>query len=257
MLIISLLSDKQWDGVRQASPAGAVGMRAADAAAMAAALYEHPSCHAVIDPGLVTPASFATVAAAAANAAASLVLVGELTSRSVDAYLSAAAMQPTDALFGSIVNKDWLRFVLHARADKDVPALVLHHVNVAVTRLPIRIRRSTIALFAGGTIAPTAQVYSEAIGVSRRTIQRWNARVGLAHPACVLSIARLARTWRLLQSTRISVVRAALLVSFPSERTFSRQCGRLARCAPAKIREYSGEEFAGRLARALLSHTAA
>jgi AraC-like DNA-binding protein len=250
MVVVSLLSDMRWSYVVRASPVGARHERVSSGAELLAALYRNACGHVVVDPALVTDIPFDAVVLAATAAAATLVLIGDLTRQAIDAYVLAQAMRPTDAQFG-LVNKDWLRFVLD-RNRSDVPAVVFHHANNAIASLPTPMQYLTVSLFAGGDIAPSAEAFSYAVLVSRRTLQRWNAHVGLAHPARVLAIARLARIWRPLRLRRISLVRAANLVGFESERTLSRSCRRLADCAPASIRAYSDEEFAKRLVCALL-----
>jgi len=250
MVVVSLLSDTRWSFVVRASPIGARQERVSAGIELIAALHQNAWCYVVVDPALVTDIPFDAVVLATTIAAATLVLIGDSTRQAIDAYMLAQAARPTDALFG-IVNRDWLRFVLN-RDRSDVPALVLHRANIAIASLPTRVQYFTAALFAGGDIPPSAQAFSYAIAISRRTLQRWNAHVGLAHPARVLAIARLARIWRPLRLSRISLLRAANLVGFESERTLSRSCWRLAGCAPASIRGYSEQEFASRLVRSLL-----
>lgn len=184
MLIVSLLSDMRWNLLRQASPTGARQMRVPDAVAMVDALALHPRSYAVVDPSLMGETDFLAVATAAAEMAVPLVLLGELTVRTTKAYLRAEAVRPTDAQFGSInsISRDWLRFILDGSAEADVPAMILHRVNVAVRRLPVRIQEYTAGLFAGAAIVPSTQAFSEAMGMSRKSIQRWHARVGLAPP---------------------------------------------------------------------------
>lgn len=138
------------------------------------------------------------------------------------------------------------------RDRRDVPALVLHQATIAIASLPTRVQYLTVARFTGGDIAPSAQAICYAMMISRRTVQCWNGYVGLARPARVLAAARLAGIWRPLRSRQISLLRAADLVGFESDRTISRSCRRLAGCGPTSIRGYSDEEFANGLARSLL-----
>lgn len=252
MVIVSLLSDMRWNCVVYASPAGARHERVPDGAGLVAALHEHACGYAVVDPVLAADVPFDTLVLAAATVAVPLLLLGDLTRQAIEACLTAQAVCPTNAQFSDFIDQGWLWFVLHDYASPDVPALVLHHASAAIASLPACIQLPTAALFTGSRIAPSMQAFSLAAGVSRKTIQRWNAYVGLAHPACVLTIARLARVWRLLRSRRLSVPRAASLVGFGSTRTHSRACWRLACCPPASVRDCSDEEFANLLARALL-----
>lgn len=255
MTVVSLLLGTQWNYVVRGSPIGTQQVHVPDGAGLITVLHERECGCAVVDPALVTDVSFDTLVREAAVMAVPLVLVGGLTTQAVEACLVAEMVGPVNVLFSDIINQDWLRFVLADSVGTDVPARVLHHAQIAIRSLPIHIQRSTVALFTGGNIAASVKAFGAAAGVSRKTVQRWNARAGLAHPARLLTIARLARTWRLLRSRRISLLRAAALVGFESERTLSRSCLRIARCTAASIRDYSSEEFASRLALALLPRT--
>lgn len=250
MVVVSLLSDTRWSYVVRASPIGTRQKRVSSGAELIAALYQNACRHIVVDPAFVTDAPFDALVLAAATVAARLVLVGDLSSQAIDAYILAQEARPIDALLGA-VNLNRLRFVL-GRDGPDVPSLILHDSNSVIARLPTPIQRSTVALFAGGDIARSTQAFSYTMGISRRTLQRRNIGVGLAHPARVLAIARLARIWRLLRLRKISLLRAADLVGFKSEHTLSRSCWRLAGCAPVRIRDYSDREFASRLVHSLL-----
>jgi AraC-like DNA-binding protein len=252
--LVALLPDSQWSTVIRAAPSGTRWRRVPDGAACVAALEQRWCTCAVVDPNLVNDVPFDRVVIAAANVAARLVFVGELTQRAVAACLLASVLRPTPSLFTDVADQSWLRFVLHNGGTSDVPALVLHRATPVIAALPMRLQLATAGLFNGGNIAPSAQLFSCSAGISRKTLQRWYANVGLAPPAGVLTVARLARTWRLLQSRRLSIARVSGLVGFGSARTLSRRCHGLAHCGPANLRNYSDLEFAERLACALLPH---
>jgi len=252
-LIVSLLADGRCSDVARALPAGATHERVRGGASLIDAL-RRPECgHALVDPSLVTGVSLDSIVLAAATAAVPLVLIGDLSTRAIEACLFAQGVRPTNASFSDAVDCGWLRFVLDARADADVPALLLRHAGGAIARLPEPIRLPTAALFTGGSIAESAQALGRAAGLSGKTVQRWYARVGLACPPYVFAIARLARAWRLLHVRQLSIRRTASLTGFGSARTLSRACRLFAGCAPSRVRELPNGELARRLGTALLA----
>lgn len=257
MLIVSLLSDTSWKALMSASPRSAVHHRV-NSVDVLLAEADMPSQYlaAIIDPELVTESLANSVVAHFTQIGIPIILLGVLNAQTVNTCLMVEIVRPINALLSKIDVVRSLRLLLQSPDELEVSTLLLHRFARAITGLPPSLRNATVALFTGHPIPSSTSTFSEWTGVDRRTSQRWYKRIQLAGMAHLLTIARLARAWRLMQSDRLSHSRIAMLTGFGSTRTLSRGCRRLAGCGPTEVRTYTAVEFANRLVRGLSAATA-
>lgn len=127
-------------------------------------------------------------------------------------------------------------------------------VEERVTRTPAPLERAARELFrAPHQFADVADL-AEAAGLTRRTVERWLTRAGIASPKLLVVSARVERAHHLLRSSSVDIPTVAAQLGYASPRLFARQVALLTGCPPSALRyAVTGPELLAHLIAALAS----
>jgi AraC-like DNA-binding protein len=127
-------------------------------------------------------------------------------------------------------------------------------VEERVARAPAPLERAVRELFTAphrfGDVADLAG----ASGMTRRTVERWLTRVGIASPKLLVVSARVERAHHLMRSSSADVATVAQRLGYASPRLFARQVGLATGWAPTAFRySVTNDELFTRLTEALVA----
>jgi AraC-like DNA-binding protein len=132
------------------------------------------------------------------------------------------------------------------------------HVEALVARLdehlalvPTSLASAVRGLFMEQGAVPPLDALAASSFMTRRSVDRWLRRAGLAPPKRFLGAARLVRTYDALAAGETSISRAARRAGFHSERSLVLHARALLDAAPSVLRTLQTEELHERIARRL------
>ena len=109
-------------------------------------------------------------------------------------------------------------------------------VEERVAQVPAPLERAVRELFASphrfGDVADLAA----ASGLTRRTVERWLTRAGIASPKLLVVSARVERAHHIMRTSTADVATVAERVGYPSTRLFARQVALATGCPPTAFR---------------------
>ena len=163
---------------------------------------------------------YVSVTAAAIHAVQSLV-------RSCDAEIVVRGVDDaTDAL---------LRTLHRALAGSRAEPLVVAAIDAPLTPLPAEIADALVLLFRRPDKLRSVHDLATAASTTRRTLDRWLARAGLASARTLLACARVSAAFHLMTAGGVRAGSAAALIGYASPRALSRELRWLAGFAPSAI----------------------
>jgi AraC-like DNA-binding protein len=214
----------------------------------------------VIEPTPVTPEELAPL----------LTLLGRHASVPVIVYtsVSPAAMRVTVELAKRGVHHVVFRGIddaparfralMQDLADASWQSSLWPWVQARVARAPAPLERAARELFDAPHRFQDVGDLAAASGLTRRTVERWLARVGIASPKLLVVSARVERAHHLLRSSAADVGVVATRLGYASSRLFARQV-MLATGRPPTALRYArtADELLGRLTAVLEGRPAA
>jgi len=179
---------------------------------------------------------YVSVTASAIRVVQTLVRSGapEIVIRGVDDSLDAIAL----AVHRAVAARGWGSVASTIEAPlQALPLPVVTAIQAAFTH-PEQVR-SVADLAAGARM-------------TRRSLDRWLARVGFCPARTVLSCARVNAAFQLLAGGSIRVAEAALLVGYTSSRSLTRDLRAISGCPAAEATRVSRDAFAATIGRRLV-----
>lgn len=101
--------------------------------------------------------------------------------------------------------------------------------------VPSEIARALALLFRRPDKVRSVDDLASAASTTRRTLDRWLARAGLAPARTLLGCARVSAAFHLITRGKVRAANAAALLGYPSARALSREVHRLTGWAPSAI----------------------
>jgi hypothetical protein len=208
-------------------------------------------CHMVmIDPLGVGDDSFKDLLNAVASNGLSLVIWTVLSEPTLSQILKASRAVPTKFLFRGVDDSDVgaLQAILRLGATSSARALVLHGIAERVSALEHHIPGKCVALFGGNPIPESVEAFVRGTRWEARTVQRDFAEAGLCSPACLLQVARVARTWEPLQTETTTLDEVAKIAHCTSAKALAKHFASRIGLAPRQAsRRMTLETFVARL----------
>jgi AraC-like DNA-binding protein len=119
--------------------------------------------------------------------------------------------------------------------------------------MPAALRAAVVAMFVQPDAADTPHRLAARAGITRRSLDRWVARSGLASARLLVAAPKLLVAYGQLRRPDVSVASVAARVGYGSPRSLERQCEALLGVRPAALRDQlTPEAFAQALARGLM-----
>ena len=101
--------------------------------------------------------------------------------------------------------------------------------------VPTEIARALALLFRRPDKVRSVDDLAAAASITRRTLDRWLARAGLAPARTLLGCARVSAAFHLMTRGKVRAANAATLLGYPSARALARELHRLTGWAPSAI----------------------
>ena len=249
MRIVTLLPPRRLDVIRRATaPDDEIVMPAsADEFVQAATA---PATEAVVlDPMLLGDEEWRRVAAQVITGVAGVLVYASLDSRAVARVLNAARFGIDDVMLADV--DDDVATVAHrlgALRQSAPPARVLSRLAARLETLPGALQCAVLPLFSAAPVPRWVDDFAADAAMSRRSVDRWMRRAGLAGTGAVLDVARLARAWVPLVLNKVDYVETARLCGFAQRRMLWRHSRRLIGVTPTQLGTVVGlDEFVTRL----------
>ena len=109
-------------------------------------------------------------------------------------------------------------------------------VEERVARVPAPLERAVRELFEAPHRFNDVSDLAAASGLTRRTVERWLTRAGIASPKLLVVSARVERAHHIMRSSSADVATVAERVGYPSTRLFARQVALASGCPPSAFR---------------------
>jgi AraC-like DNA-binding protein len=134
---------------------------------------------------------------------------------------------------------------------------VLARLADELSEMPASLSRAIVRLFEAPAGFEDVEGLASAAGMTRRHVNRWLERVGLASARTLIIAARLVRAYHYMRDPGYLLEDVAQKMGYSTHRMFIRQARELLGLTPTDMRDrLQPEEFVGTLA-ALLRHRAA
>jgi AraC-like DNA-binding protein len=125
-------------------------------------------------------------------------------------------------------------------------------VQERVARTPAPLERAVRELFEAPHRFADVSDLAAASGLTRRTLERWLTRAGIASPKLLVVSARVERAHHIMRSTSADVASVAERVGYPSARLFARQVALATGAPPTAFRSaLSTDDLFARLTAAM------
>lgn len=131
---------------------------------------------------------------------------------------------------------------------RPVAAAIIQLLGSRLSSLPNAGQDAITELFANPECYKTVADIAGSARIPRRTLDRWLARAGLPSALRLWHLARVVRSYALLQHATIGTV--ARRLGHSSEKLMSREIALVTGFSPGRLRRFTDEQFAGLLARA-------
>ena len=144
------------------------------------------------------------------------------------------------------------RALMQDLADSTWRSALFPWVAERVAHVPAPLERAVRELFnAPGQFADVTDL-ARAAGLTRRTVERWLTRVGIASPKLLVVSARVERAHYIMRSTNLDVSAVARRVGYASPRLFARQVALVTGWPPTAFRyTVTADDLVRRLVAAL------
>ena len=144
------------------------------------------------------------------------------------------------------------RALMQDLADTTWRSALWPWVAVRMAQVPAPLERAVRELFNAPNRFGDVSDLAAASGLTRRTVERWLTRAGIASPKLLVVSARVERAHHIMRSSSADVATVAERVGYPSPRLFARQVALVAGVPPTAFRAaISSEELFARLTAAL------
>jgi AraC-like DNA-binding protein len=129
---------------------------------------------------------------------------------------------------------------------------VVNAVEAPLRALPFPVATAIQTAFTHPERVRAVSDLATAAGMTRRSLDRWLARVGFSSARTVLSCARVNAAFHLLAGGSTRVAEAALLVGYPSSRSLTRELRAITGCPASEATRVSRDAFAATIGRRLV-----
>lgn len=130
-------------------------------------------------------------------------------------------------------------------------------VEERMTHVPASLERAVRELFQAPQRFTDVSDLAAASGLTRRTVERWLTRVGIASPKLLVVSARVERAHHIMRSSSADVATVAERVGYPSARLFARQVALATGEPPTAFRSaVTAEQLFARLTAAVAGEAA-
>ena len=144
------------------------------------------------------------------------------------------------------------RALMQDLADTTWRSALWPWVEARVALVPAPLERAVRELFDAPHRFTDVADLAAASGLTRRTVERWLTRAGIASPKLLVVSARVERAHHIMRSSGADVATVAERVGYPSARLFARQVALVTGAPPTAFRaSISGVELFARLTAAL------
>jgi AraC-like DNA-binding protein len=133
---------------------------------------------------------------------------------------------------------DGLRRPLHSAPLADARLEVVGQLASSLLEAPPRLALALTQEFLGLTSGAASKQLAAAVGMHRRSVERWFRRIDLAPPKIALSAAHLVRAFPVLKDPSVPLYVVAREYGFSSVRTLTRQCKLVFGLSPHAVRAF-------------------
>lgn len=145
----------------------------------------------------------------------------------------------------------------HIGGDRPcVSTRILESLAVRLSNAPPLMASTITRVIMGPSVVGVSEAAATS-AVSRRSLYRWCARIGLSTPHTLVAVGKMLRAYACLRYDNRSVGEAASLAGFNSYKTFVRHCASVTNASPSGLRKMSEEDFFKRIQDELSLTTAA
>lgn len=192
---------------------------------LGSALAEHPADVLILEPTPVSPDELAPLLRLLAGyPTLPVVVYTSVTPAAMRVTVELAKRGVHHVVFRGIDDSPArLRALLHELAGATWRSALWPWVQGRVARGPAAIERAVRELFAAPHRFHDVADLARAAGLTRRTVERWLARVGIASAKLLVVSARVERAHHLLRSTDADLSAVASRLGYQSPRLFARQ----------------------------------
>jgi AraC-like DNA-binding protein len=177
--------------------------------------------------------SYEALLDAITRSSVTLLLVTSLTGTASSRCLNAARRGIVEVVFSDMDDTGVLLAAhLNALVTPTARAGLLHRLAMSLQGLPPPLRVRTLGLFGAARPEVAVSRFSFGARMSRRTVERWIARVGLTGCGTLLRCVRLSHIWEGLQRGESEHAAIAVDAGYDSWRNFSLRFTRLVGVAP-------------------------
>ena len=124
---------------------------------------------------------------------------------------------------------------IHRVVSSWAASQLVHSTESPFSALPPPAVRAVEALFRRPERLRSVAALAAEAGMTRRSLDRWLARAGLASARTLLACARANAAFHLLSGGHVRTARAADLLGYPSARALARELHALTGCVPSAI----------------------
>jgi hypothetical protein len=254
MRVLTLVPLEAANQIASAIGANGTLVRARDAAQLLRELDIAAPSAVVIDPRLIPPARLESLIHALRLAGAPLLAHTALTSAAMRALLAVSRAGVREVLISGVDDDPAsIRRVLDLLTGESLGGRVLSCLAPSLAAMPDTLRAAVTAMFLRPDAADTPHRLAGRAGITRRSLDRWVARSGLASARLLVAAPKLLIAYGQLRRAELSMASVAARAGYGSARSLERQCEALLGMRPAVLRtRLTPEAFAQALARGLV-----
>jgi AraC-like DNA-binding protein len=253
MRIQAYLPNASWEMLAGALPVQASAERLVSAQALAAQFERGDYNALAFDPAEVREDLFERMLVGLEQRPGAAVILFPASGMVALRITRMACVCPVEVCFVGEGNLQVLRVILRSLGEPSVPARLFHFLAGSVAGLPRDLRTTTTGLFCNSGTPCSVAGFCALTGAASTTLNRQLKAGGLNAVKRLIDVAQASRTWRHLESGRLSLGEVARRVGYSATRTMDSHFDRLVGLAPVRsTKELSAFDFARRLSLAAL-----
>lgn len=133
--------------------------------------------------------------------------------------------------------RERLRRVVEEAGGASVALRFVRQLHTQLGILPRSLHDAVRKAFVHPASLPDVDALSAAAGLTRRSVDRWFRRAGIAPASCVLDIAHTLGAYRAMRGTKLGTAAAARRLGYQSARALVRRTSAATGATPAALRE--------------------
>ncbi len=250
---IALLDAKAFTALDRAIARDGAVLRHGSAPEILAWLRRGGESGAVIDPALMAPNEIEALLGLLTRADLPVLVYASLCEAGVDGAVQLARFSSAPVFFrASEQSIDGVARALLSLARPAYLQRVRTAIRPKIDRLPRRLQAAVANIFTEPFVVATPASIARSAAVTRRSLDRWMVRVGLASPRVLVAIPPLLRALTLLWDTDLSVGRISQICGYRYRRQLQEHLMRITGTDAVSVRHHGDRDgIIDRLVKAL------